>query len=676
MFKLVIQDDEGKTTFVPLIRDEITIGRKEGNTIRLTERNVSRRHARILRNNGEVHIEDLGSYNGIRVNNARIAERVSLRVSDQVQIGDYKLYLKAEGLDQVDDSRTTPIERVDAGPTDSMPAVAVPMGTGVTAPAIATPVPTVPPMMIGNPNRTLVAIADTDPGRSIGPATAAAVAAMTAPGGYGKLVVLSSNFAGKEFELSRPQMIIGRTDENDIVVNHRSISRNHAKLVREPETGRYTISDLQSSNGVRVNGSDYGKVELRRGDVIDLGHVRLRFIEAGEDFVFARDAVITDVPEAGGRRGLVVAMIAAIVVLVASVAVYTWRQATSDSNRHGSAGSNPGPIAGAPADADDTATPAPAADTTSSGTSPGASPGMAAQLAEDAAGTGPRTVEPAAATAKAGDASATGERCAGLEVNAKWQELRDCAGELAALASKDRSGDRTVASRAEEFRVKAVKETNASLAAEKLKTALADGNLREAQKQIKAIGTDSYYSTPSNDAFHAVEVKAVEDNRRRAAALVAKNDCAGARRLQAQLIATSTPNVSGAVGAVAAKCVDRTGTPGGSEVSHPPVASNVPPNPPPPGDTQPKGPSCDTIVVDDLMSQAANQFGAGFAKSALSLVVKALNCKQNERMYRMAVTYACVAHDAATAKLYYARVSPQFQPPLVQKCQLENITIP
>src|SRR5579872_4544290 len=144
MFKLVIQDDEGKTTIVPLIRDEITIGRKEGNTIRLTERNVSRRHARILRNNGEVQIEDLGSYNGIRVNNARIAERVSLRVSDQVQIGDYKLYLKAEGAEQVDDARTVPIERVDAGPTDSMPAVAVPMGTGVTAPAIATPVPTVP----------------------------------------------------------------------------------------------------------------------------------------------------------------------------------------------------------------------------------------------------------------------------------------------------------------------------------------------------------------------------------------------------------------------------------------------------------------------------------------------------------------------------------------------------
>ncbi|HEY5948137.1 MAG TPA: FHA domain-containing protein, partial [Kofleriaceae bacterium] len=292
MFKLVIQDDEGKTTVVPLIRDEITIGRKEGNTIRLTERNVSRRHARILRNNGEVQIEDLGSYNGIRVNNARIAERVSLRVSDQVQIGDYKLYLKAEGVEQVDDARTMPIERIDnALPTEVMPA----MQPGGPVPMVAQ----APAAMPGNqPNRSQVAVADTDPaGRPV--ATAAQVAALTQPAGYGKLVVVSSNFAGKEFDLTRPQMIIGRTDENDIVVNHRSISRNHAKVTRDPETGRYTISDLQSSNGVRVNGQDYGKVELRRGDTVDLGHVRLRFVEPGEDFVFARDAVIADVPETG-----------------------------------------------------------------------------------------------------------------------------------------------------------------------------------------------------------------------------------------------------------------------------------------------------------------------------------------------------------------------------------------
>ena len=47
MWKLVIEDDEGKRTVVPLSRDDYTIGRQEGNTIRLTERNVSRTHGRV-----------------------------------------------------------------------------------------------------------------------------------------------------------------------------------------------------------------------------------------------------------------------------------------------------------------------------------------------------------------------------------------------------------------------------------------------------------------------------------------------------------------------------------------------------------------------------------------------------------------------------------------------------
>jgi ABC transport system ATP-binding/permease protein len=49
MVRLVISDNEGSTTVVPLLRDEVTIGRKEGNTIRLTERNISRRHVQLVR---------------------------------------------------------------------------------------------------------------------------------------------------------------------------------------------------------------------------------------------------------------------------------------------------------------------------------------------------------------------------------------------------------------------------------------------------------------------------------------------------------------------------------------------------------------------------------------------------------------------------------------------------
>ena len=678
MFKLVIQDDEGKTTIVPLIRDEITIGRKEGNTIRLTERNVSRRHARILRNNGEVHIEDLGSYNGIRVNNARIAERVSLRVSDQVQIGDYKLYLKAEGLDQADDSRTTPIDRVEPGPTDSMPAVAAPAPT----PANATPVPTAPPM-IGNPNRTLVAMADTDPGRSVGPATAAAVAAMTQTAGYGKLVVLSSNFKGQEFELSRPQMIIGRTDENDIVINHRSISRNHAKLVREPDTARYTISDLQSSNGVRVNGSDYGKVELRRGDVIDLGHVRLRFVEAGEDFVFARDAVITDVPETGSRRGLLFALIAAIIVLVASVAIFTLRGGSDGPKRSGqnagtlgsSAGSDPGSDSGSDtADrGSDTGSNAVAAGDDGSA-APAAVPPSGqtptAQAALPAQGDKGQTGQPA----KADDAKAKAAACAELEVNQKWQELRNCAAELAGIGTKDK----VLRDKAEEFRGKSVKETAASLAADKLKTALGEGNLREAQKQLKSIGPDSVYYNASGDAFRGAETRAIDDNRRKAAAMLATRDCAGLKRLQTQVNTASTQAVSAAVAAVTVKCVDRVAAPGGAA-----PGGDAAPKAAPGGDAatapQAAAPSknspCDAFNVDDAMSQAQNQYMAGFFKAALQLATKALGCRQDVRMYRFAATYACAAHDTANAKTFFAKVPSQFQAAIIQRCQQEGIAL-
>ena len=96
MFKLTIEDDEGKTTVIPLIRDEMSIGRQEGNTIRLTERNISRKHARLVRQNGTMYVEDLASYTGVRVNGARIVAMTPVAEGDEVQIGDYKLMVRID----------------------------------------------------------------------------------------------------------------------------------------------------------------------------------------------------------------------------------------------------------------------------------------------------------------------------------------------------------------------------------------------------------------------------------------------------------------------------------------------------------------------------------------------------------------------------------------------------
>lgn len=298
MYKLVIQDDEGKTTVVPLIRDELTIGRKEGNTIRLTERNVSRRHARLSRQNGSITIEDLNSYNGIRVNGTRIQGACTINEADRVQIGDYLIEVKSEAKDQVAtlNERTVPIERVDPSANTPVPDVVQPSdsaqvtsrmadGNGA-APAYTNQAPTEPvPAPVDEMSQTVP------------------MQSALATAGNARLVVLSTNMAGHEFELDKPSMVIGRTEDNEVWVNHRSISRHHAKIVRE--NGRYSVVDLQSSNGVRVNGEEYGKVELRRGDVIDLGHVRMRFVEAGEDFVFGRDAQAIDIGSAGRSRAAV-----------------------------------------------------------------------------------------------------------------------------------------------------------------------------------------------------------------------------------------------------------------------------------------------------------------------------------------------------------------------------------
>ncbi|HTE55567.1 MAG TPA: FHA domain-containing protein [Kofleriaceae bacterium] len=323
MYKLVIQDDEGKTTVVPLIRDELTIGRKEGNTIRLTERNVSRRHARLIRQNGSITIEDLNSYNGIRVNGSRIQGRCQIRETDRVQIGDYLIELKSETHDKADtiSERTMPIERIDPHATTPVPETVEPTDSVVATTRMTKSEAAAVMGMSFVPAVTepIAPLPETDPGTP--PVTAAqAVTAPVAPVphvvGHARLVALSTAFAGREFELDKPAMVIGRTEDNDICINHRSISRHHAKLVRE--NGRHAIVDLQSSNGVRVNGEEYGKVELRRADVIDLGHVRLRFVEAGEDFVFGRDAQAVDVVPQGSSR---IAMWLALALLVIGAAV-------------------------------------------------------------------------------------------------------------------------------------------------------------------------------------------------------------------------------------------------------------------------------------------------------------------------------------------------------------------
>jgi pSer/pThr/pTyr-binding forkhead associated (FHA) protein len=634
MFKLVIQDDEGKTTVVPLIRDEITIGRKEGNTIRLTERNVSRRHARILRANGEVQIEDLGSYNGIRVNNARIAERVNLRVSDQVQIGDYKLYLKAEGVEQVDDARTMPIERVEAAATDILPAVSPAPTAPIAIPAtpalgaVANGTGSQPAVQVtGNPNRTLVAMADTDPttGRPLA-SPALIAAAIPQQTGFGKLVVLSSNFAGKEYELARPQMIIGRTDENDLVINHRSISRNHAKVVREPDSGRYTISDLQSSNGVRVNGNDYSKVELRRGDVVDLGHVRLRFVEPGEDFVFSRDAVITDVPETGGKKGLLVAIILGVLVL-GGVLVFVLTRGSSESGKGDGSGTN-GMVNNPKPDAPEVAVNPPA----------------------DAEVVAPPPIDSGSTAVASDEVKKLLATCAEYTQDRKWLELEECGHQLERKGHPD--GEDVVKKASEEAR----NEVKFRAVTDALKNK--DPDLKAAGEALAGIKTSSVYQTEAQKKFDAAKADVVSSTVADLKTFIREKDCKKYDNKSRNIGDKYGKPIIDEAQRKAGRCSEQTTV----VVTPPPktcdpacgegfVCKGTTCQKKDPGVTVTPPPACDPTVIANLEATGDQANTAGSYAAALSSYEGVFKCKP--AVAQKAYLAACRARNFPKAKLYF-----------------------
>src|SRR6476660_5485516 len=64
----------------------VTIGREEGNVLRLNDERVSRFHAKVQQDNGDIILTDLESTNGTRVNGTVVQIR-RLRIGDRVCVG-------------------------------------------------------------------------------------------------------------------------------------------------------------------------------------------------------------------------------------------------------------------------------------------------------------------------------------------------------------------------------------------------------------------------------------------------------------------------------------------------------------------------------------------------------------------------------------------------------------
>jgi pSer/pThr/pTyr-binding forkhead associated (FHA) protein len=201
---------------------EITIGRGETNDIVLQDTKASRTHARFdFNENGEVEVLDLGSTNGVKVNGVRV-EKAVLKPEDVVVIGDSQFHFERSAEDELDMTIIDTEADLDRTIADFVMPVAI-NDTSEDR------------LVIFTPDRTWE-------------------------------VPLN----GKVDSLT-----IGRADNNDIVIDSSSVSRAHAQIIRDHKT--FILKDLNSSNGIWLNGEKREEIVLEDGKSIRIGFATLIF---------------------------------------------------------------------------------------------------------------------------------------------------------------------------------------------------------------------------------------------------------------------------------------------------------------------------------------------------------------------------------------------------------------
>jgi pSer/pThr/pTyr-binding forkhead associated (FHA) protein len=89
------------------------------------------------------------------------------------------------------------------------------------------------------------------------------------------LIVRMTGQPDERFEIVATETLIGRAPSCNLQLPDDGISREHSVVLADGET--YTLEDLQSTNGTRVNGKRVRSTELGHGDEIQIGQTHLIF---------------------------------------------------------------------------------------------------------------------------------------------------------------------------------------------------------------------------------------------------------------------------------------------------------------------------------------------------------------------------------------------------------------
>jgi pSer/pThr/pTyr-binding forkhead associated (FHA) protein len=91
-----------------------------------------------------------------------------------------------------------------------------------------------------------------------------------------KIIITSEGRFVKEVELVRERVTIGRKPHNDIVLDHRAVSSQHATITLLLDDA--ILEDLASTNGTLVQGRKVSRQELQDGDKIAIAIFSLEYL--------------------------------------------------------------------------------------------------------------------------------------------------------------------------------------------------------------------------------------------------------------------------------------------------------------------------------------------------------------------------------------------------------------